>query len=222
MNVRDVLKELRAAGTAQNRKVYSRHGVDREMFGVSFANLKKLKKRIKVDHELAEQLWTTGNHDARILATMVADPSAVTKQQLERWARELDNYVITDALSAFVSQSPHACDRMEKWAKSKGEWIGSAGWNLLAHIAMADEGLPDKYFEAHLSIIEKGIHSQQNRVRYSMNSALIAIGIRNAKLKERALKAASKIGEVVVDHGETGCKTPNAAEYIAKSWKRKR
>jgi len=34
--------------------------------------------------------------------------------------------------------------------------------------------------------------------------------------------AGRKIGAVVVDHGETSCKTPDAAEYIKRSWKRKR
>jgi len=62
-------------GTAQNRKVYARHGVGEDMYGVSYSNLGKLRKSIKRHHALAEQLWATGNHDARVLATMIADPA---------------------------------------------------------------------------------------------------------------------------------------------------
>ena len=54
-----------------------------------------------------------------------------------------------------------------------------------------------------------------------MNNALIAIGGRNAKLKKLALAAAKKIGKVEVDHGDTSCKTPDAAAYINKMWARK-
>ena len=77
MNVKQALAKLKALGTAQNRKVYARHGVTREAFGVSYANLGKLVREIKVDHELALGLWKSGNHDARVLATMVADPEEV-------------------------------------------------------------------------------------------------------------------------------------------------
>ena len=75
MTLRETMKALEKAGTAQTRKIYGRHGVTGPMYGVSYATLGQLKKKIKTDHALAEQLWATGNHDARILATMVADPA---------------------------------------------------------------------------------------------------------------------------------------------------
>src|SRR3990172_2622277 len=105
MTETDVMKQLESLGTEQNRKVYRRHGVGDNMYGVSYANLGKLKKRIKVDHDLAQKLWATGNHDARILATMIADPEQTTDKLLESWARDLSNYVLTDAFSAFAAQT---------------------------------------------------------------------------------------------------------------------
>ena len=72
MTLKQALAALQKAGTAQNRKVYGNHGVSGPMYGVSFAELKKLKKQIKQDHELACGLWDTGNHDARILACLNA------------------------------------------------------------------------------------------------------------------------------------------------------
>ena len=75
---------------------------------------------------------------------------------------------------------------------------------------------------AHLATIEGEIHARKNRVRDAMNSALIAIGIRNDALEEQALAAATRIGKVEVDHGETGCKTPDAADYIRRTLDRRR
>jgi 3-methyladenine DNA glycosylase AlkD len=74
MVARELLRELESAGTAQNRKIYARHGVKRPTFGVSFANLHALAKRINLDHGLGRELWASGNYAARILATMIADP----------------------------------------------------------------------------------------------------------------------------------------------------
>jgi 3-methyladenine DNA glycosylase AlkD len=222
MNTTEVLQQLEAMGTAQNRKVYTRHGVGQNQFGVSVANLKMLKKKIKVDQALAQSLWETGNHDARMLAAMIAAPKQIDDQTLEAWGRDLDNYVIADVFSGLVSQSLLARQKMEMWTEAESEWVGQAGWNLLAHLAMKDETLADGYFRPYLAIIERDIHRRKNRVRYSMNSALIAIGIRNEILQAEAIAVAQKIGQVEVDHGETNCKTPEAIEYIKRTVARKK
>ena len=221
MNVEQALEQLEEMGTAQNRKVYARHGVREQMFGVSFANQNKLAKSIKRDHTLAVELWDSGNHDARILATMVADPALADDGFLEAWAAELDSYVITDAFSGFVGKTSHARAKAEQWTGAEGEWQGRAGWHLVAHLAMKDQDLPDSYFGALLATIEAEVHSRKNRVRDAMNNALIAIGIRNAELQEQALAAAARIGKVEVDHSETGCKTPDATDYIHRTLARR-
>ncbi|MFC1975190.1 DNA alkylation repair protein [Chloroflexota bacterium] len=222
MNTTEVLQQLEAMGTAQNCKVYTRHGVGQNQFGVSMANLKTLKNKIKVDQVLAQSLWETGNHDARMLATMIASPKQIDNQTLEAWGCDLDNYVIADAFSGLVSQSPLTWQKMAVWTEAESEWVGQAGWNLLAHLAMKDETLADDYFRPYLATIERDIHRRKNRVRYSMNNALIAIGIRNEILQEEAIAVAQKIGQVEVDHGETNCKTPEAVGYIQRTVARKK
>ncbi|MCO6439286.1 MAG: DNA alkylation repair protein [Phycisphaerae bacterium] len=222
LTCRDAMRELESMGTAQNRKVYARHGVTTPMFGVSYANIGKLQKKIKRDHALALELWATGNHDARILATKIADPDAMKRKELESWAKDLDSYVIVDAFSQLAAASPFARTLSDKWCASKGEWTGAAGWNVVGQLAMMDAELPDDFFLRCLGVIEKEIHGRKNRVRHSMNGAMIAIGSRNERLKEAALATATKVGRVAVDHGETGCKTPHAPDYIAKMWARKK
>jgi 3-methyladenine DNA glycosylase AlkD len=213
----NVLSELDSLGSEQTRKTYRRHGAGDNVYGVSYANFKVLAKRIKTDHDLAMRLWASGNYDARILATMVADPRAMTEEQIESWAGDLDCYALTGALAGLVAKTPYARSIMEKWAQSDEEWRGSAGWQLLGALAEHDDTLPDDFFERYLETIERDIHTRKNRVRYSMNSALIAIGVRNPALQERAIVAARKVGTVDVDHGDTSCRTPAAEAYILKT-----
>src|SRR5882672_12592871 len=85
MTLAEAMSALEKAGSAQTRKTYARHGAAEPMFGVSFATLKTLVKRIRVDHELALALWDTGNFDARLLAVKVADPTRMTPAVLDRW-----------------------------------------------------------------------------------------------------------------------------------------
>ena len=217
MNRTQAMAELKAAGTAQNRKVYARHGIAAPMFGVSFANLGRIHKQIKTDHALACQLWATGNHDARVLATMIADPAQVDNKLAEAWVKDLDNYVLTDAFSGMIRRGKLALRKADKWSASKHEWIGRAGWNLIAGLALYDPVIKDDYFAAYLPIIARDIHTRPNRTRDAMNSALIAIGVRNPKLRKQAMAVAQSVGQVDVDHGETSCKTPDAAAYIHKT-----
>jgi hypothetical protein len=104
---------------------------------------------------------------------------------------------------------------------SGAEWTASAGWRILAYLAMDGEGLPDELLEGFLTTIERDIHGSPNRVRHEMNSALIAIGIRDPTLQKKAEAAAARIGRVEVDHGQTDCKTPEAIPYIRRAVERK-
>ncbi|MEM7480699.1 MAG: DNA alkylation repair protein [Acidobacteriota bacterium] len=221
MNFDQALKQLEAAGTAQNRKVYARHGVKDPQFGVSLAHLGKLTRAIGTNQEIADKLWATGNHDAQVLATMVADPQRFGLRDLDGLCRKIGNYVLADAFSKLVARSPHARRKAEVWTRSKSDFVGQVGFNVLAGLALSvpqdDPDLDDAYFEGHLVKIEEEIHQRPNRTRHAMNQALIAIGVRNPNLTTKALAAAGRIGGVDVDHGETSCKTPNASDYIRKT-----
>ena len=217
MNEKQIMQKLKTMGTEQNRKVYRRHGVGADFYGVSFADLRQLGKQIKTDHALALALWKTDNHDAHMLATMIADPQAMDADTLDKWVKDLDNYIIADSFASLVAKTPFASKKMLKWNKSKDEWVGRVGWHLLAQFAMHDPALPDDYFMPYLDEIEDGIHRRKNRVREAMNNALMAMGIRNERLRERAFAVAKTIGAVEVDHGDTNCKTPDATAYIHKA-----
>jgi 3-methyladenine DNA glycosylase AlkD len=216
MNAGQTLKKLAALGTAQNRKVYARHGVTGAMFGVSYASLGKLARELQGQHELALELWASANHDARILATMIADPARLGARELGRWVRSLDNYVVTDAFAKLAARSPAGRKEALRWLADRGEWVSTAGWSTLCWSLQAGSTPEEAELRGHLRTIEKRIHAAKNRTRHAMNSALIGIGVGSPALRAEALAAAERIGPVEVDHGATGCKTPDAAQCIRK------
>lgn len=214
------LRELESLGSEQTRKTYRRHGVTGEQYGVKFGDLSKLVRKIKVDHELAEELWESGNHDARVLATMIADPSTIQASRLDAWAKGLDNHVIANQLADLAAKHPAAAQRAKKWTRSRSECISSAGWSLVSSLAKLggdDAVLTDEALAEYIDRIEAEIHRAPNRTRYSMNWALMSIGVHRPKLKDHALAAAKRIGPVEVDHGDTNCKTPDAVKAIQES-----
>lgn len=222
MSFEEVMAELESHGTAQNRKVYRRHGVRSELFGVSFANLRAMAKRIRTDHTLARALWETGNYDARLLATMVAEPAEMKSSELDTWMRGIGDYPTADVFVAeVVKKTPYAEKKMQKWRKAKRELTAEAGWQLVSHFAV-DGTYEPAQLEPFIADIEAGIDKAPNRARHAMNNALIAIGGVNDGLARKAKAAAKRIGKVDVDHGETSCKTPDAIPYIDKIRERAR
>ena len=212
-----VMEQLEAAGTAQNRKVYARHGAAEPMFGVSYAALGKLAKPIKTDHALARQLWDTGNHDARVMALRVADPAALDESLARRWLGDVGNYILAEGLGGLCAQTRHARTLSDDWRDDPGEWPASVGWFIVTCTAEDSQVWSVKELQGLLDQIEAEIALRPNRVRHEMNGAMIVMALRDAQLRSSVLAAARRIGPVEVDHGQTGCKTPEVAPYVERT-----
>ncbi|MEM7140900.1 MAG: DNA alkylation repair protein [Actinomycetota bacterium] len=217
MDLDEVMSTLEREGTAQNRKVYARHGAQTPMFGVSYGALGKLEKTIKTDHDLGLALWDSANHDARMLAAKVVDSDAFTATLADRWARDAVCYQTAGAVADVVADSPVARGRCDAWRDRKGEWVASAGWGVLARTCEDEDLWSVADLRELIRQIEEEIHERPNRVRHEMNMALICIALRNAALQRLAMSAGRRIGHVDVDHGETNCTTPDAVDYIEKT-----
>jgi hypothetical protein len=229
MSAKKMLSELKSLGKESGAKTYRRHGATGEVWGVSYADFGKIKKRIGVDQELADALWDSGVHDAGVLAAMVADPQCIAVGTLDRWARRVESHMLAWELGNLAGRSRHGRSRAEKWTRARSDLVAASGWNTVAVLAeggaprgapeVSDPALDEDWFAARLREIEEGMEAAGNRTRYSMNTALIAIGARGGRLQKSAIAVARRIGKVEVDHGDTSCKTPDAESYILKTVK---
>ena len=114
--------------------------------------------------------------------------------------------------------SPHGWTLGLKWIDSKDERTASAGWNTLTGVVSLtpDEDLDLPALKQLLARVEKQIHTAPNRVRYTMNGFVIALGSYVKPLTAEAIATGKRIGAVEVDMGGTSCKVPSAVEYIGK------
>ncbi len=214
-----VMAELKKKGSAQTRKIYNNHGAGEDIYGVKVADLKVIAKKIKGEQELACELFETGNVDAMYLAGLVADGAQMTKKQLDSWAKNSRWYMISEYTVPFVATENGACiDLARKWIKSRTECVAAAGWATYAGaLAMLpDDDLELSEIKDMLKQIETEIHKAKNRVRYTMNGFVIAVGAYVQPLLKQAKATAKKIGAVSVEMGNTACKVPLATDYIEK------
>lgn len=215
------MAESSSIGSEKTRSTYVRHGVPAERtFGVSMAGLKAMAKTLRGQQALACQLYETGNMDAMYLAGLVADGSQLNKKQLQAWAEGAAGMrMISEYAVPWVAvENPHGRDLAIEWVKSKKEHVATSCWCTYAGLVTTkpDASLDLTEIEQLLGTVVKEISKAQNRVRYTMNGFVIAVGTYVKPMLKQAKVAAKQIGAVSVEMGDTDCKVPVATASIAK------
>jgi 3-methyladenine DNA glycosylase AlkD len=219
--VTSIMADMKKKGSEKTRNTYARHGTAPERaFGVSFADLKVVAKTIKGQQVLACELYETGKLEAMYLAGMVADGRQMTEKQLNGWAEATAGLrMISEYTVPWVAvENEHARDLAMRWIASKKEHVASSGWCTYTGLVATkpDEALDLAEIEDLLGTVVKGIRSAQNRVCYTMNGFVIAVGSYVRPMLKQAKAAAKQIGAVSVDVGDTACSVPLATAYIQK------
>ncbi|MBU1693962.1 MAG: DNA alkylation repair protein [Verrucomicrobia bacterium] len=195
MKIQEVLSRLKRQAHSANVAGMARFGINpRGTLGVSIPALRKLAKDLEKDHKLARALWTSGLHEARILAGLVADPAALTEREMERWARDFDSWDICDQVcSNLFDKTPWAWKKAKEWTARDEEFVKRAGFVLMAALAVHDKSAPDAKFLVFLPIIRREAGDERNFVKKAVNWALRQIGKRNEHLRREAVKTALSI-----------------------------
>jgi len=193
--VETVLVDLKALGSEKNRAGMARFGINIDRaFGVSIAAMTPLARQYRRNHALAQALWASGYHEARILAAFVEEPDKVGKAQMNAWAADFDSWDVCDQVSMRVfAKTPYVADRAERWARDKREFVRRAAFATIAGYTVADKTAADETFLAFLSLIEKYATDPRNFVRKAVNWALRQIGKRSPRLHAAALRLARKL-----------------------------
>lgn len=164
-----------------------------KVLGIRTPELRALAKGRK-DHYLAGQLWATGIHEARILASMVDDPVLVTREQMEAWTADFDAWDVCDQVcSNLFDRTPFAVEYALLWAEREEEYVRRAGFVMMAEMAIHREDLPDEVFFNFLPVIEKYTTDPRNFVRKAVNWALRQIGKQRPQVFPEAEALAKKL-----------------------------
>jgi 3-methyladenine DNA glycosylase AlkD len=192
---KDILKQLAQAGSPDALKGMARYGIITEKaFGVSVPVLRGIAAKYKKDHALALELWVSGFHEARILASMVDDPKLCTVEQMEEWVREFNSWDLCDQTCfGLFARSAYGWEKAFEWTHREDEYVRRAGFALMAAFALQRSKASDEELRTFLPLIEKYATDERNFVKKAVNWALRQIGKRNQNLHGPALSLAEKL-----------------------------
>lgn len=195
MTSAQIIAALKSQANPANVAGMARYGIcTQSALGVPVHALRTLAKQVGRDHDLAAELWASGIHEARILATIVDHPAQVTRTQMNRWAHDFDSWDVCDqACLNLFRYTPFAFEKAAGWAHAKPEFVRRAGFALMAGLAVKAKDAPDNAFEAFLPLIAEAADDERNMVKKAVNWALRAIGKRNPRLHRQAVTAAEML-----------------------------
>ena len=197
-SVHQILGRLRALANTKNVQGMARFGMTSEgRLGISMPQLRLIARQAGTSHPLALALWKTSIPEARILASMIADPEKLTERQMEGWVKDFNSWDVCDqvCLNLFV-RSPFAWKKVREWSGRKEEYVRRAAFALLACLAVHDKNTADRMFAGALSLVARASTDDRNFVKKAVNWALRGIGKRTWHLNTAALETARIIRQM--------------------------
>lgn len=219
MNMEMVMQELESLAKERTKKMYISNGAQEPLFGVATGVMKPIAKKIKIDQNLAEELYATGNYDAMYFAGIIADPKAMTESDYDRWIDTAYFYMLSDyVVSVTLSESDIAQEVSDKWIASGDELRMSAGWSCYCWLlgSRKDVEFSEIKISNMLDLVKDTIHDSPERTKSAMNNFLYTVGISYLPLHEKAVETAKAIGIVEVKREKKKNSFLNAFESIQK------
>jgi 3-methyladenine DNA glycosylase AlkD len=197
MKAADILKHLKSLANPEHLAEMERIGINtNQSLGISIYDLRKIAKEIGVNHKLIGPLWASGIHEARILASYIADPKKVTEALAEEWVADFTSWDTCDQVVALFEEVPFAWEKAVEWAARPEEFVKRAGFALMAGLAAHDAKASNAQFEELFVVIVREATDERNMVKKAVNWALRNIGKRNLALNERACMVAREIQQI--------------------------
>ena len=191
----NIIKRLETLSNPEIAKGMAWAGIKaRKVYGISIPNLRKKAKETGKNHAVAQELWASGIHEARIIACMIDDHKMLTEEQMESWVKDFDSWGLCDGCCGnLFDKTTVAYQKAVEWSSRQEEYVKRAGFVMMATLAVHDKKAKDEEFLKFLPIIKQESTDNRNYVKKAVNWALRQIGKRNTPLNKAAIETAKAI-----------------------------
>lgn len=193
-----IIDKLRSMSNPKNVEGMARFGISPEKaLGITIPQLRQIAKANRRDHKLAQELWASEFHEARILASMVDNYKEVTEEQVESWVADFDSWDLCDqCIMNLFEDLPYAWDKAVEWSSRARTFEKRAGFVMMARLAVSDKKADDKKFDQFLPIIIRESTDERNMVKKAVNWALRQIGKRSIYCNKKAVEIGKRIAKI--------------------------
>jgi 3-methyladenine DNA glycosylase AlkD len=196
--------------SSKAQKIYSQINAESTKMG----DLKKIAKEIKKDHELAMELWSTGEYFPRLLAILIMDKKKLSQEFIDKMDKEMQihtfdekNHLIEWLMANQLTKDKKTIALIQSWGNSPSALQRRTYWYYQARLRWAGQTPPPNTPEL-LSKIETNIASESPEIHCAMNFTAAWIGVYDERYRNRCIKIGEKTGLYKDEVVAKGC-TPN-------------
>jgi 3-methyladenine DNA glycosylase AlkD len=187
---------------------------------VKLGDLKARGKEIKRDHALALELWSTGELNPRLLATLIFDPKLLSEQLIDQLAADILRHDADERtqLADWLLANQLAKDKklialMATWEKAPSPILRRWFWYHQARLRWVGQTPPDNSAEL-LASLEKHMASAEPEVQWAMNFCAGQIGVHEPNFRSRCIKLGKTLGLYKDEHVAKNCTPSYLPEFI--------
>ncbi len=186
-----------------------------------FGDIKKVGKDIKLDHELAKELWSQGDYHPRLLATLIFDKKLLTGSDFDNIAADLLDHVEEERnqLGDWLLANQLTKDRklialMESWQHNASPVLRRWFWYHQARLRWMGKEPPAGSNEKLLDTLETEMGKEEPGVQWAMNFCAGWIGIFDTSCRARCIKLGEKFALYKDDPVAKNCTPSYLPEFI--------
>jgi 3-methyladenine DNA glycosylase AlkD len=196
--ISQIIEILKANANPHALEGMARYGINtHQTLGIAMPALRRIARQVGKDHDLAQQVWESGMHEARILAALIDKPEQVTEAQMEHWVKDFDSWDVCDQVcSNLFDRTPYAYSKALQWSQREDVFVKRAGFTLMAALAVHDKLVPQEKFRQFFPTILQAATDERNYVKKAVSWALRGIGKRSHDLNEEAIHVAEEIAKL--------------------------
>ncbi len=188
-------------------------------YGIGLTRLRALAKRIGRHRELAQALWKTDVHEARVIALLIDDPAQISRAQAEKQVEELAGGMLAHVFAscdATLAKTSFVVELADQWVRSDDPVRRECGYGLLYEASKfsGKKAPSEAFFLAHVERIADTIETEGEKVRLAMGAALMGIGKRSAALNAAALKVARDVGPIEFTSASGKCEPFDVVKHL--------
>lgn len=194
---KQILSQLHELRDDRYKETVVRLGIPREnSIGVSIKKLRQLAREITPDNDLAQELWQTGYHEARLLGVLIVDVYTVDPAWAIALMDDVVSWDLCDHLcSNLLFHLPEFRDLIITWQHDERLYHKRAAFTLIAVSVIHEKDIAVEQVEQYLSFIEQHEPDNRNHVRKAVSWALREIGKSDIIFHPRALAVAKALAD---------------------------
>lgn len=177
-------------------------------------DLRKIAKEIKVDHELAMELWSSGKFLPRLLSILIMDKKLLSEEVLDELVDDMQIHTYDESnnlmdwlLANQLTKNKKLTTLMESWEDSPYALQRRTYWYHQGRLRWTGKTPPNNTSDL-VTAIEAKISQEQPEVQWAMNFRAGWIGVYEEQYRKRCVIIGEDTGLYKDEKVSKGC-TPN-------------